>query len=450
MRPNRTLCIAALAVLSGTASAQSLETETSAAELDLSGSVRLRQEFISGQLRNGFDADDSLTSLRNRILARYGTQDLFAEAELYDSRVFGAADGTPVTTGEVNAAELVQASLNLRTEVASGVPLKLQSGRFMLNLGSGRLVAADDYRNTTNGYTGIRADFGDPKRALLTAFYVLPQRRLPDDRASIDDAEIVLDREGSEAKLWGAVASVPTGFENARLEATAIRFDELDTSDLATRDRALDTVGLRYFREPAPETFDFDAEGFWQTGQVSTSAVPGASRNDVSAGYVHVEIGYQWQGAWQPRLALEFDYASGNKPGGKFSRFDTLFGMRRAELAPAGLYNAVGRANIASPGVRIEVAQGKKIDAFVAARGLWLASASDSFSTTGLRDASGTSGNFAGYQVDTRVRWWLVPDRVRAEFNSVLVAHGDYLKEVRPVSARDFTAYGGFDLTFSF
>ena len=31
-----------------------------------------------------------------------------------------------------------------------------QAGRFTLNLGSRRLVAADDYRNATNGYTGLK------------------------------------------------------------------------------------------------------------------------------------------------------------------------------------------------------------------------------------------------------------------------------------------------------
>jgi hypothetical protein len=44
----------------------------------------------------------------------------------------------------------------------TGTKLGLQAGRFTLNLGSRRLVAADDYRNTTNGYTGIRADLGLP------------------------------------------------------------------------------------------------------------------------------------------------------------------------------------------------------------------------------------------------------------------------------------------------
>src|SRR3546814_15575078 len=59
-----------------------------------------------------------------------------------------------------------------------------------------------------------------------------------------------------------------------------------------------------------------------------------------------VDAGYSFGGSWKPRLSLEFDRASGDRRGGRQGRFDTLFGMRRADLAPAGLYNALARTNI--------------------------------------------------------------------------------------------------------
>lgn len=52
---------------------------------------------------------------------------------------------------------------------------------------------------------------------------------------------------------------------------------------------------------------------------------------------------------------------------------------------------------------------------------LSMARATDSFSATGIRDASGASGSFAGHQVEGRVRYWLVPDRLRAEINAALL-----------------------------
>ena len=64
-----------------------------------------------------------------------------------------------------------------------------------LNLGSRRLVAADDYRNTTNGYTGLRADLKTRGGLTATAIYVLPQIRLPDDLPSVLDQDVRWDRE---------------------------------------------------------------------------------------------------------------------------------------------------------------------------------------------------------------------------------------------------------------
>lgn len=83
---------------------------------------------------------------------------------------------TPITTGEVNALELVQAYVGYEVPGAFGADTKLglQTGRFTLNLGSRRLVAADDYRNTTNGYTGLRADIALPRKMSATATYSAP------------------------------------------------------------------------------------------------------------------------------------------------------------------------------------------------------------------------------------------------------------------------------------
>ncbi|MBK6673362.1 MAG: alginate export family protein [Proteobacteria bacterium] len=39
-----------------------------------------------------------------------------------------------------------------------GSAATVQAGRFTMNLGSRRLVASDDFRNTPQGYTGLRAE----------------------------------------------------------------------------------------------------------------------------------------------------------------------------------------------------------------------------------------------------------------------------------------------------
>ncbi len=77
--------------------------------LTLSGNTRLRYETIEGQPRAGFNESDDLFNIRTIVTAEYRTGRLRLGAELYDSRVYGGDSGTPITTGEVNTFELVQA-----------------------------------------------------------------------------------------------------------------------------------------------------------------------------------------------------------------------------------------------------------------------------------------------------------------------------------------------------
>jgi hypothetical protein len=165
---------------------------------------------------------------------------------------------------------------------------------------------------------------------------------------------------------------------------------------------------------------------------------PSAARLDVRASFYHVEAGYSFAGPWKPRLSIEYDRASGDGPGGRYSRFDTLYGMRRADFAPAGLYAAIGRTNISSPGVRLELVPGKAADAFISYRALWAAERTDAFSNTGVRDPSGTSGSFAGHQLDGRVRYWIVSKVLRGELNAVWLAKGRLLETApNAASTRD-------------
>jgi hypothetical protein len=170
----------------------------------------------------------------------------------------------------------------------------------------------------------------------------------------------------------------------------------------------------------------------------------------VSASFVHAEIGYTCSGGWKPHVSIEFDRASGDGPGGSYGRFDTLFGMRRADLAPSGLYNAIGRANIVTPGLRVEAVPSKAVDWMMSYRPMWLADRTDAFSTTGVRDATGRSGNFAGHQIDARLRYWLVRDRLRYEIDGVWLAKGRFLRDAPNAPPPRDTTYVSVNLTASF
>lgn len=419
--------------------------------LTVGGSSRVRYESIEGQPRTGFNPSDDLLSLRSTLAIDYRDGPLHLGAEIWDSRAYAGNAGTPITTNEVNALEPVQAYLayDIAHAFGKGTKLALQAGRFTLNLGSRRLVAADDYRNTTNGYTGLRADAALPGKVTATLFYTLPQVRLPGARAGVVGNHVRLDRESFDLVLWGGLLSKRLGDGRTTLEATYIRLDERDRPDLATRDRVLSTFGGRAYRDPKAGQPDFEVEAFAQTGSISASLAPAAAKLEVAAWFGHAELGYTWQHPWAPHVSLEIDYASGDGRGPKYGRFDTLFGMRRADIAPSGLYNAVGRANLIAAGVRAEITPSKRLDVFAAYRPLWLASASDSFSTTGTRDASGASGRFAGHQLDARVRYWLVPKRLRLEWDGVFLAKGRFLTDAPNANTRRDTFYNSFNATVS-
>lgn len=419
--------------------------------LALSGSVRLRFEEIEGQPRAGFDRNDSLFNVRTQILAEYRSGAIRVGAELFDSRAYGADPGTPISTNEVNAMELVQAYAagDIAEPLGKGSKLSLMAGRFMLNLGSRRLVAADDYRNTTNGYTGLRADLTAPQGVKAVFIYTLPQQRRPDDSDGVRNKRVRIDHEGFDLVLWGGIVSKARAIGPAMAELSYFHLGERDEPGRPTRDRSLDTFGGRIIREPETGRFDYEVEAFYQTGQISASLAPSAARQSVGASFLHADAGYSFAGSWKPRLSVEFDRASGDKRGGRYGRFDTLFGMRRAELAPAGLYNAVGRTNIVTPGVRLEVAPTKRLDGFAVYRAMWLAAKEDSFSTTGVRDVSGRSGNFAGHQIEARLRYWLIPARLRLEYDGVLLAKGRFLRDAPNAPSERWTRYHSFNFTAS-
>ena len=420
--------------------------------LSVSGSIRLRAESIDGQARAGVNTSDSLVETRSQLRAVWRRDWLRIVAELHDSRAWNANPGTPLSTNEVNTVEPVQAyaQADLGPLLGRGTTTTLQGGRFGLALGSRRLVAMDEYRNAMASFTGLRADFTTSGGVTATAIYVLPLLRLPDDGPSLRDNSAALDKESFDTVLWGGFLARQRKGSPLLGEVSFLHLGERDAPGRPGRDRSLNSLGLRALREPRPKAFDWGVEGIYQWGGISASALATAARLNVSATFARLHAGYSFAGPWQPRILLELDRASGDGTGRTYGRFDFLYGMRRVDLAPAGLYTAIGRTNVFSPGARIEVTPSKRVDAFVGYRALWLADRHDAFSTTGVRDASGNSGNFAGHQFDSRLRWWLLPQRLRFEVDAVLLAKGNFLRRAPNANVGKTTRYGSLNLTATF
>ncbi len=388
--------------------------------LALTGSLRVRQELLDGQYRPGLDAHDDLFSMRTTLQAEWTHGPWRIGGELYDSRVYGTEPGRALTPSEVNTLEPVQVYVawDGRDVLGKDSTMTLQAGRFAMNLGSRRLVSASNigsFGNTTTSYTGLRTDFARAGRDSLTLYYTLPPDRLPSDSAALRANKVKLDRESRAQRLWGVLAARQGLPLQLTAEVGYAGLRERDTLRRATRDRDLHSLNMRLIRDPEPGNWDYEFEAIRQTGSISASAAVTASRLDVAAHFVHADAGYSFDGPWHAWLSLEYDHASGDDPGGKYTRFDTLFGARRGELGPSGLYGLIGRTNLETIGVRLEIAPTRRTEAFATWHALWAAAATDSFSTSTLRDPSGATGRFAGHQLDMRLRHWLIPQTLQAD-----------------------------------
>lgn len=416
-----------------------------------SGSVRARYEALSGQSRAGFKLDDQFLSFRTIVAGEYDFGLVRIGAELTDSRGYLADANSAVSSNDVDALEPTQfyVGLDLDEPFGKGSALGAQVGRFQMNIGSRRLVSSDDYRNTPTNSLGARIDGKLASGWSATTWYAMPDVRLPDDIPSVLDNRVQLDRASRHTVVWGGYVASPKVLLDGSFGLTYVKFRESDAPGRPTRDRALDTWALRFVRDPAAGQWDYDFETMRQDGRARTGTAAAAPLRDVDASFHHARIGYQWDAAWKPRVAVEYDRASGDSGGDRIRRFDTLLGGRRPELAPSGLYNQVHRANLSAPGLRLELTPSARADLMATWKWLYLASRTDSFSVTGVRDATGRSGNHAGEQLDVRGRYWVVPKKLRAEIDTVVLFKGRFL-ETAPNARPGDTRYYSLNLNYLF
>jgi hypothetical protein len=163
---------------------------------------------------------------------------------------------------------------------------------------------------------------------------------------------------------------------------------------------------------------------------------------DHSAFAGHAELGYTLDLPWSPRLVGQFDYASGtaDPSGDETHTFVFLFGARRFDLAPTGIYGPFRRSNILSPGVRLVLSPHPKLKTELKVRYWELAQARDNFIGTGLQDPTGASGRNLGTDIELRVRWkptpWLAVDAGYDHWFK-----GSYLDRVPNASSRRDSDY---------
>lgn len=282
---------------------------------------------------------------------------------------------------------------------------------------------------------------------------MLPVHRLPSDAPSLLDNDIQFDEERFDVRFWGLHAQRSHLFRGATVEAYVFGLREDDSEDMPTRNRRLYTPGLRISRAPAKGQWNYDFESALQFGKRRDSTKADDTRDlDHFAFMGHAEVGYTFDAAGAPRVAALYDHASGddNPADGDSNRFDTLFGARRFEHGPTGIYGSFARSNIQSPGLRLTVRPAKSVEAMTTYRPYWLASDTDAWTAGGVRDNSGNSGSFIGQQLEARLIWDALPGNVRIEAGGAYLFAGDFAKNAPNANGQGDTAYGYMSLGLTF
>ena len=384
------------AALTGTAQAGD-----EAAGFTLSGETRLRYETLDGQFRAGGSGGDQALFMRSLLHAQYDTGPVALGAEVQDSRAWLDDSGTPLSSSYVNPLDILQlyARIDMPSLLGSDGEASLTLGRQTVSIGSKRQIERVSYANVIKSYTGLHYETSNARGDEFHLVAVVPISRLPRDREALGDNELEADEEEWNRRIWAVhyrrADMIPALASEIMGEAFVYGLTERDTADVPTPNRQYVAPGFRLYRAPRTGRWDMDIEGVWRLGRRrATRAADDTQNLDVSATMLFAALGYTFDLPWQPRLAAEYYWASGDEDpdDGRFDQYERLFGSRRTDLNNTSLHGPLTPANLSAPGLRLEVKPGPRWDGRIAWSAASLASETDAWVIARLRDPSGRSG----------------------------------------------------------
>ena len=294
--------------------------------------VRVRYEYVHNQLPASNTADDVVvTRISSHAAYQYGP--LQFEAELMDSRIFKEGQLTPVGTDDSNAFEPVQFSASWQGKIDEEnlETIAVKAGRFTMDVGSRRLIARNRFRNTLNTFDGVKID-ALLSNLSITAFYTFPVTRKPtlDIHQSINDRE--LDSSSSDVRFYGIHASLKTSVGD-------VEFYGLQDQDSLKRTQRQTFGNLANIKLSQQSVIDYEVA--IQRGQYQSK--------QVRANFFHIALSSTFNRAI---VSMFYDFASGDEDSTEsFEGFSTLFGARRFEYGPTGIFGLFARSNMTSIGV---------------------------------------------------------------------------------------------------
>lgn len=359
---------------------------------------RLRYEYRDNDFRRNRQVTDNPLLQRTRIYV--GVKDILGPLrlgfELSDARRNNSV--FPKDNRDVNELEPLQAfgELYLKTLLGEERPASLKVGRLAFEYLDRRLIARNEWRNTTNTFEGARLKLGQEKNEWqLDILALRPLIRLREKIDQVDQAQKFYGAIG-DIRRWSKVVTFQPYYLALKQDGEKVLYNQ--SGDRATSpgiDRLIHTTGLRAYGFLGNSNVDYDASYAIQRGS-------NGNQQQDAISYI-AEVGYSPQYEWKPRLSLNHGFASGDKKIGdrKQQRFERLFGFSR----PWSSNDYIQMENMKALKFRGEVEpfQNWRLDA--GWNWYWLDSAKDRWSSAGLQDTSGKSGKDIGQELDFRTRF---------------------------------------------
>jgi hypothetical protein len=389
--------------------------------LDIGLDYRARFESRDNDFRRSSDTSDEPILLRTRafVAIKDILDPLRLTLEVEDARRNNSQFTRDFDTRDVNYVEPIQAYAELffketplgKDDLGNDRPISIKAGRHAFEYLDRRLLARNEWRNTTNNFQGVRATIGQQKNDWQVDLLALkPVQRLTNQLDEVDHSQDLYGVIG-DWRRWSEIVTLQPYYLRLKQDGDSVELDANGKAALANTkiDRDIHTAGIRAYGVVGKTGWDYDVNYAKQWGKQERRAGNGNFIADLDhdAYAYNLEAGYTFTHPWKPRLSASYGFASGdkNQTDTGNERFERLFGFAR----PWSNNDYFQMENISAPKVRVEFEpklsfiEGLKVDAGYS----WyrLDSARDRWNGAGLRDSSGQSGKDVGEEVDVRVRF---------------------------------------------
>jgi hypothetical protein len=404
-------------LLATPASAQSADDTPAVA---LRFQQRSRYQVLDNDPRPSAASHDQALELQTSMFVEAGRGNVRFNGELMDARTELNDSKSFLSTNLTDTLEPLQANVtwNYSNLLRPGYTGSLKIGRFTTDIGRRRFVSRSTARNTITSYSGAEWRWRGADGRNAQVFWGTPMRILPADKAALLANDQALDLGNRGTTLRGAYYQFRELKNPDRYEAYWFGLDQTNRPNNDALPRHFDTFGFRAFRPNTPGKWSYEVETVTQHG-TSTATVGSVTRRDLvhAAEYYHWEFGYMFASKLAPLVLLQYDRASGDRDpnDGRNETFDPLFGERRFDFVPQGIYTLIARSNLRTPGVRLQFSPWPRVQTMLSYRSFALDSARDAWSGIGFRDTTGQAGRTIGTQLEGSFTWNVVPNRLAFE-----------------------------------